>query len=210
MRTADLLSRHANRWHEAANHPFLVGARDGSLSRVAFQAWLVQDYQFVDRLIRAQSRLLAHAPRTDQTVLAGGLVGLVEELNWFEAHMSARGLTADVPLAPVNRAYTDFLQTVVQGPYAAGITAIWAVEQAYLDAWTGAQPAAPPYREFVDHWTTPGFREYVAGLDAAANRALAAASLSGQATAEDAFLRTGRYERDFWGMTFTETDSHVP
>lgn len=203
MHTADLLSRHADHWHEATNHPFLSGARDGSLSRAAFQAWLVQDYHFVDRLIRAQARLLAHAPRADQTVLSGGLVGLVEELDWFEAHMNALGLTADVPLAPVNRAYTDFLQTVVRGPYAAGITAIWAVEQAYLDAWTGAQPAASPCREFVDHWTTPGFREYVAGLAAAANHALDAASPAGRAAAEDAFLWTARYERDFWGMTFT-------
>ena len=210
MDSADLLSRHATLWHEAINHPFLSGARDGTLVRSAFQAWLVQDYHFVDRLIRAQARLLAVAPRSDQAVLAGGLVGLVEELDWFEAHMSALGLTVDVPLAPVNRAYTDFLQTVVRGPYAAGITAIWAVEQAYLDAWTGAQPAEPPYREFVDHWTTPGFREYVAGLAAAANRALEAASPAGRAPAEDALIWTARYERDFWGMTFTAAGSHSP
>jgi thiaminase len=62
--------------------------------------------------------------------------------------------------------------------YPAQITAIWALERAYLESWEGARPGAPPYREFVERWTTDAFRTYVGDLQAAVDRQLEAPSPS--------------------------------
>jgi thiaminase/transcriptional activator TenA len=198
----DLLARHPELWRRATRHPFLDGVRDGSLPEEAFRRWLVQDYHFVRGLLPAQAYVLAASPRPDQRVLASGLAGLAEELDWFEQHARSRGLSLEVALHPTCRAYVDFLQGLRELPYAAQITALWACERAYLDAWTSASPGAPAYREFVEHWTQPGFAEYVAGLEACARRALGSASASERATAEEAFCRVADYEAAFWEMTW--------
>jgi thiaminase/transcriptional activator TenA len=44
------------------------------------------------------------------------------------------------------------------------LTALWVIERVYLLAWSSAVSSTSPFREFVDHWTTPGFAAYVDGL----------------------------------------------
>lgn len=151
-------------WHRATHHPFLAAVRDGSLSPAAFDAWLVQDYRFVANLLRFQARLLARAPRRAQSVLAAGLVALVDELGWFEQLASGRGLDLDAPPEPAPVAYAALLQRLDGEPFDVAIRALWAIERAYHDAWAFAAPGAPPYREVVAHWTTPQFADYVAAL----------------------------------------------
>jgi thiaminase len=198
----DLLSRHSELWHRATRHPFLDGVRDGTLPQEAFRRWLVQDYHFVRGLLRAQAYVLAAAPRSDQRVLAAGLLGLVDELEWFEGHAASRGWDLQARGHPTCHAYVEFLWGLPQAPYAAQITALWACERAYLEAWTSAFPGVPAYREFVEHWTQPAFAEYVAGLEVCARRALAKASASELASAEEAFCRVADYEAAFWEMTW--------
>jgi thiaminase/transcriptional activator TenA len=87
-------------------------------------------------------------------------------------------------------------------PFAAALVALWALERAYLEAWGSARPGHPSYRGFVEHWTVPAFGEYVDGLGAAADRALAE-SPSDDGPAEAAFLETARAERAFWEMAWS-------
>lgn len=223
MDTQTLLATHANLWRAATRHPFLDGIRTGALPGAALDTWLVQDYHFVGKALQFQSLVLSGAPRSDQLVLAQGLVALAEETIWFEGLSRARGLDLDAPLQPACRVYTDFLLAFsafctapepdepgrelpipdrAAGAYAACITTVWAVERAYLDAWLGTRPGAPAFQQFVEHWTTDGFRQYVEALEAAANRALAAASADGQRAAEHAFVQVARHEGDFWQMAF--------
>jgi len=207
METNELLARHASAWHEATHHPFLHGIRTGSLAAGALDTWLVQDHAFVDASLRFQARVLARAPRADQLLLAGGLTALAEELIWFEGVATARYLPLDAALQPACRAYTEAFDRLVTradpAPYAALITTVWAVERAYLDAWLGARPGAPAFREFVERWTVEPFQVYVAALAAAADRALAEAASAARRDAEAAFLAVARHERAFWQMAFT-------
>ena len=202
MSSEALRAAHRQLWEQATRHPFLDGVRDGTLPEPSFQRWLVQDYHFVRGLLRAQAAFLAAAPRSDQRVLASGLVALVDELDWFEDHARRRGLTLDVPVHSTCQEYVDFLLALRERPYPVQITALWACEQAYLDAWTGAWPGAEADREFVHRWTQPGFAEYVAALQAAAQRALATAGLAELQAAEGAFCRVAELERRFWAMTW--------
>jgi thiaminase len=199
VRTNELIAEQPQRWQAATSHPFLDGVRDGSLPPAALNRWLAQDYLFVERLLRMQARLLARAPGADRLVLAQGLVGLAEELRWFEELAIERSLGLAAALLPANAAYCAYLDSLDSLAYTVAITALWAVEQAYLDAWLGARPGAAPYRALVEHWNTPGFVGYVAGLTDAADRALAA-ERAHEVAARDAFRAIAEHERAFWGM----------
>ncbi|HYO36039.1 MAG TPA: TenA family transcriptional regulator [Geodermatophilus sp.] len=196
MPVADLLARHADAWGRATRHPFLDAVRDGTLPASAFDTWLVQDAHFLTGLLRFQARLLARAPRPAQAVLAGGCVALVEELDWFARVAAERGLDLAAPQLPATIAYGDLLYRLDAADVGTALTALWAIERTYLDAWSGARPGAGEYREFVEHWTVPGFASYVAGLEAAAD---AAADPAGPA--DDAVFReVAAAEAAFWEM----------
>ncbi|MGI9048940.1 MAG: TenA family transcriptional regulator [Rubrobacteraceae bacterium] len=200
MRTQDLLDRHREAWRAATKHPFLKSVRDGTLLREAFATWLVQDYLFVTDGLSFQSRLISRAPRRDQALLISGLSALETELGWFEERAENRKLGLDAPRHPTTEAYRDFLHGLERESYAAKITALWALERAYLESWRNAAPGHPGYREFVEHWTTPEFAGYVTGLEEAADAALEAADESELERAEAAFVETIRLEKEFWEM----------
>jgi thiaminase len=202
MNTEELLERHPGAWREAIRHPFLDAVRDGSLPAAAFETWLVQDYLFVADLLAFQARLLARAPRPAQAVLAGGLVAVEAELGWFEGHAKERGLDLGAPRHPTTEAYRRFMDGLEEEPYPVGIVALWALERAYLEAWTGAAPGQPRYREFVEHWTTAEFAAYVTALEEVADAALV--SGDEEERAGTAFLEAVRLERDFWEMAWEE------
>ena len=191
MPVAELLPRHVDAWRGATAHPFLDAVREGTLPAGAFDTWLVQDAHFVADLLRFQARLLARAPRPAQAVLAGGCVALVEELEWFTRQAVVRGLDLGAARLPATVAYAELLQRLDGAGVATALTALWTIERTYLDAWSVARPGAPEYREFVEHWTAPGFAAYVAGLEAAADAA---------GGGEDAvFLEVVAAETAFWG-----------
>jgi formylaminopyrimidine deformylase / aminopyrimidine aminohydrolase len=158
-------------WTAATRHPFLDGVRDGSLPVEALDTWLAQDALFIADLLPFQARLLARAPRSDQAVLAGGCVALVEELDWFERLAADRGLDLAAAPLPATLAYGDLLQRFDGASYADALGCLHVVERVYLEAWRSALPGAPAYAELVEHWTTPGFAAYVEGLGGAAERA---------------------------------------
>jgi thiaminase len=191
---AELLERHPEAWQGATAHPFLTGVRNGSVPVAAFDTWLVQDARFVADLLRFQARLLARAPRAAQPVLAGGAVALVEELAWFEEQAGARGLDLGAPARPATAAYAGLLARLEDADLPAALTALWVIERTYLDAWSGVQPGAPAYRQFVEHWTVPGFAGYVAGLETAAD------AVGGGPGQEEVFLEVVAAEVAFWDM----------
>lgn len=202
MKARDLLERYPVAWREAIHHPFLDGARGGELPAGAFERWLGQDYLYVRDLLVFQARLLSRAPRPAQAVIVGGLVALEAELEWFEGLAEGRGLALDIPRHPTTVTYRELLAGLEDEPYPAGITGLWTIELAYLEAWKGAAPGHPDYREFVEHWTTPEFGGYVAGLEEASDIALKGASEDERERAERAFLMVARLERDFWEMAY--------
>ncbi|MEV0717942.1 hypothetical protein [Asanoa sp. NPDC050611] len=190
MQLDDLLGRHAEAWAAATNHPFLTGVRDGTLPPADFAEWLVQDHHFVADLLAFQARLLARAPRHAQAVLAAGAVALVDELTWFEDKAAQLGLDLTAAPGPATLAYRELLRKLDAGPVDDALVGLWAIERAYLDAWTFAAPGAPAFREYVEHWTAPGFAGYVAGL----------AEAAGDGPANDAvFAAVAAAEAAFWG-----------
>ncbi len=190
---ADLLSHHPDAWRAATRPPFLDAVRDGTVPVAAFDTWLVQDSRFVSDLLRFQARLLARAPRPAQAVLAGGLVALVDELAWFEEQAAVRGLDLGASAMAATAAYAGLLERLDAADVGTALAALWTIERTYLDAWSAARPGAAEYREFVEHWTQPGFAGYVAGLEAAADGVPAP-------DADAVFTEVVAAEVAFWGM----------
>ena len=198
----DLRLRHATSWSHATHHPFLAAVRDGTIPEAAFETWLVQDYRFVQDLLVFQARLLARAPRPAQAVLARGAVALVDELAWFEEQAVARRLDLDVPPMPATAAYAVLLGRLDDADVTVALTALWALERVYLDAWAFAAPGAPAYLEFVAHWTTPQFAAYVDALEQAADDAVGAAL--GGSDLDAVFAEVVDAESDFWAMALRD------
>lgn len=189
--------RHATAWSHATQHPFLEAVRDGTVTESAFEAWLVQDYRFVSDLLAFQGRLLARAPRRTQAVLAGGAMALVDELVWFEEQAATRQLDLMQPPRPETAAYSVLLRKLDDADVAVALTALWAIERVYLDAWSFASPGAPAYRVFVAHWTTHEFAIYVGDLEQAAD---AVATRPAEPDVEIAFMAVLDAESRFWAM----------
>lgn len=197
MPVAALVESLSGDWRAATAHPFLAGVRDGSVAREGFDTWLAQDARFVADLLWFQARLLARAPGPARAVLAGGAVALVEELAWFEEQAAVRGLALEARPEPATEHYAALLRRLDNAEPGIALTALWAIERVYLDAWSSALPGAPAYRDVVAHWTTPAFAGYVAALERAADGALRG-DQSGEAA--DAVRQVLAAERAFWDM----------
>ena len=195
MKIADLLVRHEACWLRATRHPFLSAVRDGSLPESAFDTWLMQDYRFVGELLRFQARLLGRAPRSAQAVLAAGAAALVDELTWFEQHARTRRIDLTAAPGPATQAYGRLLERLDDAEFPVALASLWALERAYLEAWSFAAPGAGPYRDFVAHWTTPEFATYVSALEAAVDDTAAA-----DANFDRLFIEVVEAEVRFWDM----------
>ncbi|KWX56560.1 TenA family transcriptional regulator [Mycobacterium sp. NAZ190054] len=180
-------------WAAATRHRFLDSVRDGTITDTDFNRWLVQDAVFVADLLTFQARLLARAPRPAQSTLAGGCSALVAELDWFDAKASGRGIDMDRPPLPATLAYRDLLQRLDSAPYESAITALWVIEKVYLLSWTTASSQSSPYREFVEHWTDPGFADYVRALG----------DLATPAGHDDVIAEVLSHEVAFWDMALS-------
>ncbi len=176
-------------WRGATQHRFLAAVRDGTLPGSAFDTWLAQDALFVAALLAFQARLVARAPRAAQGVLAAGVVGLCQELDWFDGQAAQRGVDLAVAPLPATVAYTGLLHRLDAAPYPVAVTALEVLERVYLLSWSHAAPAAEPFRACVEHWTAPGFAAYVDALGVLAREAGAPA---------DAVAEVLEHETAFW------------
>ena len=189
-------------WQAATTSPFLDGARTGHLPAPAFDRWLEQDRLFVEVLARAWAQLLVNAPTADLPILADGISAFTAELTWFTELGAERTLDIPAPPLPATDAYLTDLARLVREPYPVALAAMWAVEATYLEAWRSASPGAPAYRPFVEHWTDAAFADFVARLEAAADRQLDAASADQVDAAAAAIAVIAEHEAAFWSMTW--------
>ncbi|MDA2894715.1 TenA family transcriptional regulator [Mycolicibacterium sp. BiH015] len=182
-------------WAAATRHRFLLSVRDGTITPSDFHRWLAQDAVFVTDLLAFQARLLARAHRDAQSILAAGCVALVAELDWFDDQAAAAGIDMNQAPLPATLAYRDLLARLDTEDYPTAITALWVVEEVYLRAWTTAASDSSPYRGFVEHWTDPGFAEYVRALR----------ELASPAAHEQVIAEVLSHEIAFWDMASTNT-----
>ena len=198
-----LLATHAELWHDATVHPFLVQCQQGQIRPEQFNTWLVQDFHFVLGFTRLAASLLQSAPADHMDLLLGGMGFLKDELLWFQKKASDRQLSLAQPLQPTCKAYCQFMEALRQRPYPVKAAGFWAIERAYNQAWQEHSPMVPAYAEFADRWGNAAFTDYVKQLAVQADEALAESDTDTQIAAEAVFVRVAELEKDFWQMAFS-------
>jgi thiaminase len=169
---AALIDELPETWTDAVEHRFLESVAEGETE--PFAQWLPQDVLFVTDLIAFQARLVARAPRSAQPVLAGGVVGLLSELDWFDETALTLGLPATAPAHATTLRYRELLARLDTDSYASALVGLWVLERIYLEAWRYAARVgrSDRYLAAIEHWTDPAFAAYVTALEAAADEAL--------------------------------------
>jgi len=182
-------------WHDAIHSPFLDAAAAGTLPAEAFRRWLSQDYLFAKGLTAFQALVVAKVPREFHKPVIAGLAALDAEMDWFESHAARLSLDLDIAPHPACRRYIDFLMRAAYDlRYPVLLAVLYGVEVSYLEAWS-VLPAQGPYREFIERWSSPAFRQYVGALEALVER-------HPHRDAQEQFNHVLEHERDFWRMSW--------
>lgn len=195
LEDAPLIRQAGEKWTEATQAKFLTAIGEGTLPLEAFARWLAQDRHFVIGLISFQSILIAKSQRPGQKLLISGLAALDYELDWFGSIAERQEVDLNAPPHPTCRRYVDYLiSAAYTKPFEVLPAILFGVEAAYLAAWSPLKPRGL-YADFIEHWSSPRFADYVKGL-----RTFAEMHPHPQQQKE--FEAVLRHERDFWRMTW--------
>jgi thiaminase len=170
MLTESVLSEVRARLEEIEREPFLAALAENRLSDEALGRWVREDTHFLRALRRMIARLVTDAP-TEQAVdvMTGAYPALQAELDRFAAEAERLGEDLASEPAPVTRRFNALLLEAAAAGFAEGIGTYWAVELAYLEAWSAVRRRIglrEPYAGWIENWTSDGFRAFVAALGA--------------------------------------------
>jgi len=194
-----LRDAHWSEWERLLDHPFLRRLRAGEVSERSVYAWMEQNYRFVEGLLALQAQLVPRAPRAHRLVLAHGLVGVVEDLDW----MAIQPINPGAPAHPARERYLAFLRLLQQEPYPVSIVSLWTINRVFHDAWSSAAPSGGPFVDLVEHWTAPEFHAYLHDLAEVAEEGWLAASEAERARVRALTGEILRLEKGSWDMAQT-------
>jgi thiaminase len=210
MRVAERLIKSAKPvWDKMLSHRFLEEVGRGTISKSAFQTWLVQDYLFVREALRFLGALILKSPQRDISLaLVDSLGALKRELSMFEGYAKKMGISLEAEKSRVCRSYTDFLVALaLSRSFEEALSALWCAEKAYLDSWMAAKRLANdqnPYLVFIDNWTGDAMQTYVAWLEETLERLAEEKPEREIKAIEETFILTATYELMFWDMAYEE------
>ena len=153
-----------------AEEPFLTAMAANELPDAALGRWVREDTHFLRALRRMIARLIVEAPDEHCVdVIAGAYPALQSELDRFAREAERLGVDLGTEPAPLTARFADLLQTSAAAGFAEGIGTYWAAEVAYLDAWSAVRRRVglrEPYADWIENWTSDGFRDFVGALGA--------------------------------------------
>ena len=193
-------------------HPFVRGLTDGSLSRDAFRAYVIQDAHYLRDFARALSIAAARAPREDWIIMlnehAAGALKVERSLHetFFREFGLSEKDVASVPLAPTNLAYTSYLLSVAYGaPFHEGLAAVLPCYWIYWEVGkelerTGSRD--PLFARWIATYASEEFGSVVRAVLEATNQTAAGLTEEQRTSMKRHFVTTSRYEWMFWDMGF--------
>jgi thiaminase/transcriptional activator TenA len=201
-------------WRAYTQHPFTDAMADGSLPKVGFQHYLVQDYLFLIEFARAYGLAVYKAPSlADMRDAAAGISAILDvEMDLHVKLCGEWGLSsADIEVAPAaaeTLAYTRYvLDTGMRGDLLALKVALSPCVIGYAEIATrlakvpGALDDDNPYRVWIGEYAGEAYQQIgmdaVSSLNNLAERYLTPARGSELTTI---FREATRLEADFWDM----------
>ncbi len=204
-----LLKESKDLWQAILDHPFLTLTAKTQIPDSTFRIWMQQDYIFVREAIPFMAVLLAKSPLPLRSNFIQIMVGLEKELELFRKNAQDHGVILEnLQPAPICHAYIQFLMnTAYRQSFEEGFTVLYTAEKVYLDSWMQVKnnlKGQSPWQEFIDNWTSEGFRQYVDWLADTLDQLLQYKPERELVAIRDLFRTTARYEYLFWEMAVKE------
>ncbi len=170
MLTATILAEAEAVLAEIGEEPFLGAMAADELPDAALARWVREDTHFLRALRRMIARLIVVAPdESSVDVISAAYPALQSELDRFAREAERLRVELGSQPAPLTARFAGMLLEAADAGFAEGIGAYWAVEVAYLDAWSAVRRRVGlhgPYADWIENWTSDAFRDFVAALGA--------------------------------------------
>jgi len=200
-------------WQAQHDHPFVRGIGDGTVDVERFKRWLRQDYRFLVEYCRVFALAAARSPDLATLRKFAQLLEAtaVTEMDLHRSYAADFGISSGEleaeEMAPVTRAYTDFLvRTAATGDFAelaaALLPCMWVYSEIARALGKGPRPAQSWLAAWIDSYADPEFAALAAWCRDLVDRLGTSASKATQDAMESAFMTSSRYELAFWGMSW--------
>jgi formylaminopyrimidine deformylase / aminopyrimidine aminohydrolase len=205
---ARLASAQADLLADLARHPFVLALADGTLADPPLIAWAQQCRLFCLQERRALMVLRSYQPAAD---LDGVLAQLVDDTEREPRQLAETLAELGSPVAedlwPACLGYSSYMVMSAHQGLLPGLTAVYACERSYLDTWTAVLPKVPAdarWRDWVDNWTSDGFRALVGTLGGCLDDLAGEVSPQMQTRLEQVFRDVALWELAFWEMNWRQ------
>jgi thiaminase (transcriptional activator TenA) len=209
--SADLRAAADTVWQAQHDHPFVRGIGEGTVDTARFERWVRQDYRFLVEYCRLFALAAARAP--DLATLRR-FAELLEstaatEMDLHRRYAARFGITpAELEaeeMAPVTRAYTDFLiRTAAVGDFAelasALLPCMWGFSEIGQRLAERGRPADERCAAWIDAYADPEFASLAGWCRELVDRLAADAGPATRERMREAFLVSSRYELAFWDV----------
>jgi thiaminase/transcriptional activator TenA len=209
--TTELWSAAKGVFEEILAHPFLTGLTTGTLERESFRLYVIQDVHYIAQFARILAGVAARAPQSaDVAMLTARSADLAAEHALHQSLLADLGVTEQeleaTPMAPANRAYTDYLHAVTHTrPFPDALAALVACPWIYWEVGKEliAQGSPDPlYQRWIQRYggdlAAVNVPPFLALLDRVGEELTAAQ----RASAAEHFVLGCRYEWMFWDMGY--------
>jgi len=195
-------------------HPFIRGLTDGSLSREAFQFYVIQDAHYLRHFAQCLSIAAAKAPSDDWLVMFNqhASAAILVERALHDSFFAELGLSASqvwtTSLAPTNLAYTRYLLAAAYAqPFHEVLAALLPCYWVYWEVGKELEQRGSPnplYQRWIDTYASEEFGSSVQQLLGLTDAIAPALSAEQRAAMRGHFIATTRYEWMFWQMGYSE------
>jgi thiaminase/transcriptional activator TenA len=190
-------------WRMATRHAFVLEVAHGTLSPERFDVWIRQDHHFVRGLGRVVRTLADRAPATDRDGLLDALPALEAEMEMFRRHAEERGIGLASEISLICSDYLSYLLGRAAASYPEGLTAYYACERVYYEAWTQVAAVARPggpYADWIANWSSDAFGGFVGWLGERLDDAVLGLDDKAVGGLHNAFTKVVRFEIAFWDI----------
>lgn len=215
--TTQLRQKHASLWNAAVGHPFIEELGTGALSPERFRRYFLQDYVFVNDLVKTAGIAVSKAPnlalaRPIEEFLHA-ILGAEDALfiDAFRTLGIAESEYRSVDQLPTTMAFGNFLvRLAYEGSFTEICSAMYVTEGVYLD-WGerlklgGADPASSgsPLGEFYQGWIDLHTEDVLGDIVGFLGGVVDRAADSELPRLSRVFERALRYEIAFWDMSYS-------
>jgi thiaminase (transcriptional activator TenA) len=209
--TDDLRTAADGVWQAQHDHPMVRAIGDGTVDLERFGRWVRQDYLFLVEYCRLFALAAARAPDLPTLVGFADLLRstATTEMDLHRSYaaqfgIDRRRLEAE-EMAPVTRAYTDFLlRTAAVGDFselaAALLPCMWGYSELGQRLADRGRPAEPRCAAWIDAYADPEFAGRARWCRDLVDRLAGDAGPAQRGRMREAFLVSSRYELAFWDV----------